>query len=106
MAHERGFAATHVNHHGLHAWKDWDLLVEAEDWVLVTNNAVEFRGRYRNLALHPGVVFLVPSVPRARQVALLSAALDHLAREPDLVNTALDVLFEGEDIVLRRYSLP
>ncbi len=66
---------------------DWDLLkvVAAGDWVLVTNNSVEFRGRYRRIELHPGVVFLLPAVRGLEQVRLFEAALDHLERQPDLI---------------------
>ncbi len=64
-AHARGYEATHVNHYGLHQSKDWDILkvIAEEDWVLVTNNVLEFQGRFRRLEVHPGVVFLVPGVP-------------------------------------------
>ena len=66
-AQTRNFEATHVNHRGLHQAKDWEILriVIEEEWGLVTNNAIEFRGRYRKLDVHPGVVFLLPAVPRA-----------------------------------------
>jgi len=80
--------------------------VAASDWVLVTNNAVESRGRYRQVELHPGVVFSVPNVRRAQQIELFEAALDDIAAAPDLVNTALDATYEGEEIVVRRYGLP
>jgi hypothetical protein len=48
VAHARGFECAHVAHRGFHTWKDWSLLeaVADADWVLITNNAVEFRGRY------------------------------------------------------------
>lgn len=54
-ARELGYEAMHVNHLGLRTEKDWDLLnvVAKSDWVLVTNNAIEFRGRYRRVELHP-----------------------------------------------------
>jgi predicted nuclease of predicted toxin-antitoxin system len=92
------FEAMHVNHLGLRTETDWDLLrvVAAEDWVLVTNNAIEFRGRYREIELHPGVVFLLPTVRREAQRRLFEAALDHVRDRSDLVNTALDVTFDGE----------
>jgi predicted nuclease of predicted toxin-antitoxin system len=34
-AHARGYAATHVNFHGLHRSKDWDILrvIAEEDWM-------------------------------------------------------------------------
>lgn len=80
VARGRGYVAMHVNHLGLRTEKDWDLLkvVENDDWVLVTNNAIEFRGRYRRIEFHPGVVFLVPSVRGLEQVRLFEAALDHV----------------------------
>jgi hypothetical protein len=80
--------------------------VAQEDWVIVTNNAVEFRGRYRKLALHPGVVFIVPNVRRHEQMELFEAALRDIEANPDLINTALDVFYDGEEVVVRRYPLP
>lgn len=108
-AHARGFQATHVNHLGLRTVQDWDLLrvMSEGDWVLVTNNAVEFRGRYRQLELHPGVVFLLPSLRRAEQLRLFAAALDTLGQDADLVNRALDVgLGPGQDVLVTAYDLP
>jgi hypothetical protein len=81
-------------------------LVACEDWVLVTNNAVEFRGRYRRIELHPGVIFLVPSVRREGQRELFEAALDEVDRDPDMINTAMDIFYADDLIVVRRYSLP
>ena len=108
-AQRRGFEATHVIHLGLREWKDWNILevVETNGWILVTNNAVEFRSRYRTIDLHPGVIFLVPSVRRRQQLLLFNAALDDLAIDPDLINQALDIAFsEDGSITVRRYSLP
>jgi predicted nuclease of predicted toxin-antitoxin system len=108
MAHARGFEATHVNHHGLHKAKDWDILkvIETEDWVLVTNNVVEFRGRFRRLDLHPGVVFLLPSVQRQKQIDLFAAALDVVAQFPEMVNVEIDVDYANGGIQVDRYVLP
>jgi predicted nuclease of predicted toxin-antitoxin system len=108
-AHARGFEAMHVNHLGLRSETDWDLLkmVAAGDWVLVINNAIEFRGRYRRIELHPGVVFLVPAVRRPDQLRLFVCALDWLASQPDLVNRALDITFAANgDAVATAYDLP
>lgn len=108
-AHARGFEAMHVNHLGLRTETDWDLLevVARGDWVLVTNNAIEFRGRYRRIDLHPGVVFLVPSVRGPVQARLFAAALDHILSAPDLVNRALDVTLTADGaIVVTGYALP
>jgi predicted nuclease of predicted toxin-antitoxin system len=108
-ARARGYEAMHVNHLGLRTEVDWDLLrvVAAQDWVLVTNNAIEFRGRYREIELHPGVVFLLPAVRREMQLRLFEAALERVREHPDLVNKALDVDFDGEGRpVVRAYELP
>ena len=109
LAHERGFEATHVIHRGLRRWKDWNILeiIRRGDWIMVTNNAVEFRARYQALPNHPGVIFLLPSVPRQAQLDLFAAALDEVAADSDLTNQALDVDFAGSTkILVRRYTLP
>ena len=109
VAHRRGFEATHVVHLGLREWTDWSILeiVEKHGWVLVTNNAVEFRSRYRAVEIHPGVIFLLPSVQREQQIILFKAALDSVAINPDLTNHALDIgVAENSRIVVRRYALP
>lgn len=72
----------------------------------MTNNAVEFRGRYRKVEIHPGVVFVVPNVRRAAQIELFEAALDEVQRDPELINTAIDVDYDGLDIITRRHPLP
>lgn len=108
-AHQRGYVAMHVNHLGLQTEKDWCLLkvIESDDWILVTNNAIEFRGRYRRIEIHPGVVFLIPSVRGLDQVRLFEAALDHVQKMPDLVNRAIDVIFDQTGkIVITAYDLP
>lgn len=108
VAHKRGFEATHVIHLGLGEWKDWNILeiIERDSWVLVTNNAVEFRSRYRATKIHPGVIFLLPSVRREQQLMLFEAALDDVVVNPDLTNEALDVrISEDIKIVVRRYAL-
>ncbi len=108
-AHRRGFEATHVVHLGLSGSKDWNILelVAKDDWTIVTNNALEFRTRYRSIELHPGVVFLLPSVRREQQIMLFEAALDDVGANPDLVNQAIDVSLSADSkIVIRRYALP
>jgi predicted nuclease of predicted toxin-antitoxin system len=104
-AHARGYEATHVNYYGLHQSKDWDILrvVAQEDWILVTNNAIEFRSRYQRLQVHPGVIFLLPTVPRAQQIELFSAALDVIEHSLDMVNTALDVGYFEDQVQVTRY---
>jgi len=74
-ARQRGFEAMHVNYLGLRTETDWDLLkvIAEQDWMLVTNNAIEFRGRYREIDLHPGIIFLLPAVRRAEQLRLFES---------------------------------
>lgn len=108
-AHAAGFEAMHVVHLGLASERDWDLLtiVRDGDWVLVTNNAIEFHRRYARLAIHAGVVFIRPSVRRDQQLGLFGAALADIASEPDIINVAVDVDYDGEGrIRIRRYTLP
>ena len=108
-ARARGFEAMHVNHLGLRTETDWDLLkfITEQDWVLVTNNAIEFRGRYGTIELHPGVIFLLPAVRRPAQVQLFEAALEHIEAHPDMVNRALDVTFDPSGkVTLISYGLP
>jgi predicted nuclease of predicted toxin-antitoxin system len=108
VAHSRGYEAIHVNHYGLHESKDWDILkiIKDEDWVLATNNAIECRNRFMQLELHPGIVCLLSSVPRAKQIELFSAALDEIALFPDMVNVGIDVAYHDSLIRVTRYPLP
>jgi predicted nuclease of predicted toxin-antitoxin system len=108
-ARRRGFEAMHVNYLGLRTETDWDLLkvIAEQDWVLVTNNAIEFRGRYRDIELHPGVIFLLPAVRRAEQLRLFEAALHHVSTDGDMVNRALDVAFDrNRAAIVTAYDLP
>jgi predicted nuclease of predicted toxin-antitoxin system len=109
VAHKRGFEASHVIHLGMTEWKDWSILetVRSGGWVLVTNNAVEFRSRYRAIEIHPGVIFLLPSVRREQQFLLFEAAPTDVAINADLTNQALDISFADDaKIAVRRYALP
>ena len=99
----------HVNHLGLRTETDWELLriVAEQDWVLVTNNAIEFRDRYRAIKIHPGVIFVLPAVRRAEQVRLFEAALNYVAVHPDMINHALDVALDNLGMpVVAGYILP
>ena len=99
----------HVNHLGLRTETDWDLLkiIAEQDWVLVTNNAIEFRGRYGTVEVHPGVIFLLPAVRRLKQVQLFEAALNFAQTLPDMINRALDVTFDPNgNATMTLYDLP
>ena len=72
----------------------------------MTNNTIEFLGRYRDIELHPGVVFLLPAVRRPDQVRLFEGALDHVRTNPDVVNRALDVTFDpNRSVIVTAYDL-
>ena len=56
VAHERGFEATCNRDRDLLGIKDPRLrrIVQSEDYVLVTDNASDFRPMYRRDDIHPG----------------------------------------------------
>jgi predicted nuclease of predicted toxin-antitoxin system len=64
VAGEAGHEAHHVAHIGKAGWKDWNVLHYAreQDFILVTNNAADFRKLYAAQPLHAGLVILIPSV--------------------------------------------
>jgi hypothetical protein len=87
--------------------KDHELMakIEAEDFTLVTNNAVDFRRRFREQAVHPGLVILIPSVTPSVQRLLFLAALDFIG-ERDLLNRVIEVDLKGHTYVIRKYEFP
>lgn len=52
------------------------------------------------------MIFILPNVRRPQQIELFEAALDDIARDPDLINAGLDVAYGGGAIVVSRYPLP
>jgi predicted nuclease of predicted toxin-antitoxin system len=77
VAAEAGYEAHHVAHVGKAGWKDWNVLRHAceNDFVLVTNNAADFRKLYAEQSLHAGLVILIPSVTADLQKRLFSRAV-------------------------------
>jgi predicted nuclease of predicted toxin-antitoxin system len=109
VARRRGHEAAHVAHVGRAGWKDWNVVRYASegDFVLVTNNADDFRRLYAAQALHAGLVIILPNVGRGLQRKLFSAALDRLAVEGEPINRALEVdLIDGEKVTFTFYDLP
>jgi len=76
------------------------------DFVLVTNNASDFRRFYAAQPLHAGLIILIPAVSRALQRKLFRAALDELAVIGEPVNRVLEVDLDGEEVILTLYDLP
>jgi predicted nuclease of predicted toxin-antitoxin system len=107
-AEKAGFEAHHVAHLGKTSWKDWTIRDHAikEDFVLVTNNASDFRSLYAASDLHPGLVILVPNVVLEKQLLLFRAALKTLAELGDPINKLLQVDIVGDEITLALYDFP
>jgi len=120
MASEAGHPeSTCVLYRGWSGLKDHELMrhVLAEDFILVTHNARDFRGDgagstrglHAKAEIHAGLVCLnsVLTMDLLRQRELFSLALQDLKLDEDLVNTALEV-FESEDgeVTIIRYGIP
>jgi predicted nuclease of predicted toxin-antitoxin system len=108
VARHAGHDAQHVAHIGRAGWKDWNVVRHAGDgdFVLVTNNASDFRRLYAAQPLHAGLIILIPVVGRALQHKMFQAALDELALIGEPVNRVLEVDLDGEDVTLASYELP
>lgn len=107
-AEKAGFEAHHVAHIGRARWKDWAIRDYAikNDFVLVTNNAGDFRKLYAGKDLHPGLVILVRNVAQEKQVLFFRAALTRLTKLRDLINKLLQVDLVGDEISLTLYDFP
>ena len=108
VARQAGHDAQHVAHVGKAGWKDWNVARYASDgdFILVTNNASDFRHLYAAEPLHAGLIILIPNVDRVLQQQLFRAALDELAVIGEPVNRVLEVDLDGEDVTLTLYDLP
>jgi predicted nuclease of predicted toxin-antitoxin system len=107
-AGESGHEAQHVAHVGRAGWKDWSVIRYARerDFILVTNNASDFRQLYAAQPLHAGLVILVPVVNREAQRRLFEAALDEIAVIGEPVKRVLEVDLDGDGVTLTLYDLP
>jgi hypothetical protein len=76
------------------------------DFVLVTNNASDFRQLYAAQPLHAGLVILIPVVGRDVQRRLFKAALDELAIIGEPVNREFEVDLDGDEVTLTLYDWP
>jgi hypothetical protein len=81
-------------------------LCQRRRFVLVTNNASDFRQLYAAQPLHAGLVILIPVVKRAVQQRLCKAALDELAVVGEPVNRVVEVDLDGEQVTLTLYDWP
>jgi predicted nuclease of predicted toxin-antitoxin system len=108
VAQQAGYEAYHVAHIGKASWSDWDIAAHAHerDFVVVTNNASDFRRLYANSSLHAGLVILITGTGWLTQMRLFKAALDDLEARGELINQALEVWLDGDDLKNARYDLP
>jgi predicted nuclease of predicted toxin-antitoxin system len=108
VAGEYGHEARHVARIGRAGWKDWNVVRHASegDFILVTNNAGDFRQLYAAQPLHAGLVILIPTGNRVVQRRLFKAALDELAMIGEPVNRVLEVDLDGDEVTLTLYELP
>jgi predicted nuclease of predicted toxin-antitoxin system len=108
VAAAAGYEAHHVAHVGKAGWKDWNVLRHAceNDFVLVTNNAADFRTLYAEQSLHAGLMILIPNVTVDLQKRLFSHAVDRLAEHGEPINHVLEVDIEGEDVTFELYEWP
>jgi predicted nuclease of predicted toxin-antitoxin system len=108
VAGESGHEAQHVARVGRAGWKDWNVVAYARDgdFVLVTNNASDFRQLYAAQPLHAGLVILIPVVSRDVQRRLFKAALDELVVIGEPVNRVIEVDLDDDEVTLTLYEWP
>jgi predicted nuclease of predicted toxin-antitoxin system len=108
IASQAGHEAQHVAHVGKAGWKDWNVArhAAAGDFVLVTNNASDFRRLYTTQPLHAGLVIIIPNVNREQQQRLFRGALSELVQLGEPVNRVLEVDIDGDEVIFTFYDLP
>jgi predicted nuclease of predicted toxin-antitoxin system len=107
VASEAGHEAQHVARMGKAGWQDWNIAQHARegDFVLVTNNEIDFVPLYAEAPLHAGLVIITPSVTRPLQKQLFQVALEVLAVTGEPINSVLKVSLEAETMTIERYEL-
>lgn len=107
LAHAAGSEATHVNYLGLSGQPDWVLAerIARDEFTFVTNNRSDFVELFARMALHPGLIVIVPNMVPAMQQALFRAALKHVGKR-DILNTVVEVSLDGEVARCVEYEMP
>lgn len=98
VAWEFGYEAEAMQHFRMTNLLDEQLhpLVMEGDFTLVTNNRDDWRALLGDEEVHPGLVVIIPNVPRPRQVELFTRALVAMADLDDLVNMVVEVDWTGQ----------
>jgi predicted nuclease of predicted toxin-antitoxin system len=100
-----GFDAVHVQELGMRGASDANVLARAiaEDRIVITGNADDFRKLGSQTATHPGLAVMLDAVGRAQQLTLGMT----LANAIDGAGTTRGRLFEiDRSGVVRSYNLP
>src|SRR3978361_1632789 len=107
-ANDVGYEAQHVVRIGKAGWMDWNVTAYASegDFILVTNNASDFRELYVGQSLHAGLIILIPSALRAHQQALFLEALHALKTLGEPINKLIEVDLESDEVSLCIYDFP
>ena len=102
VAADRGHPAEFVPHIGKAGMTDRDLttVIEQGDYLFVTNNRLDFLVLHGGMAVHNGLIVIIPNVGRGEQIRLFGLALDRLSTLPDLVNQVMEI-DAGGGIVVR-----
>lgn len=106
IAHDHGFEATCNRDRGALGLKDPQLRasVQAEGYVFVTDNAIDFRPMYERARIHPGLVIMPARSGRDRQQHLVRVLIEWIiatAAKADetpadfLVNTLVEIDDDG-----------
>lgn len=100
--------AVHPLHVGRRGEQDHTVLAHciAEDRVIVTQDAEDFRGLVGRVDLHPGLIIL-PALGRDQTFHLLSRAIDYLSGRGEPTNLMVNhVLVVAADGACTLYELP
>ena len=112
IARARGHGeSTHVTWLGMRSRKDWSIVRRAvtDGYVLVTNNATDFRALFGREEVHAGLVCINMAASLMSlevQRRLFALALDRLGgREP--INELLEITLNERKVVhVERYDFP
>ena len=101
VATQSGYEAYHIARIGKAGWPDPDVTRHAirEDFILVTNNAGDYRNLYRREPLHAGLIIIVPNVNRTEQMRLFHGVLARLTAQGEPINHVLEIDTDGSGVI-------
>jgi predicted nuclease of predicted toxin-antitoxin system len=107
VANQEGHEALHVVHIGKAGWSDQNVVRHARegDFVVVTNNAQDFRKLYAAQPLHAGLIILLPNTSPEIYKELFKYALDLLADGGEPINQVLEMGLNSQGMTYNSYDL-